>query len=75
MVAASALTAVSLIAAGTVTAETVELYLLGLPLLLAGVWLGLGLYGRLDEAAFRKVILLLLLVSGLMLIAPVSIFG
>ena len=74
MVAASALTAVSLIAAGTVTAETVELYLLGLPLLLAGLWLGLKLYGRLDEAAFRKVILLLLLVSGLALIVPASIF-
>lgn len=74
MVAASALTAASLIAAGTVTAETVELYLLGLPLLLAGMWLGLKLYGRLDEAAFRKVILLLLLVSGLALIVPASIF-
>lgn len=74
MVAASALTAASLIAAGTVTAETVELYLLGLPLLLAGLWLGLKLYGRLDEAAFRKVILLLLLVSGLALIVPASIF-
>ena len=74
MVAASALTAASLIAAGTVSAETIELYLLGLPALLAGVWLGLTLYGRLDEAAFRKVVLLLLLVSGLALILPASTF-
>lgn len=74
MVAASAFTAASLIAAGTVSAETIELYLLGLPALLAGVWLGLNLYGRLDEAAFRKVVLLLLLVSGLALSLPASIF-
>ena len=75
MVAASALTAASLIAAGTVTPETVELYFLGLPFLLTGLWLGLNLYGRLDEAAFRKVILLLLLVSGLALMVPASVFG
>jgi uncharacterized membrane protein YfcA len=40
-----------------------------LPALLAGLWLGFRLYGKLDEAAFRKVILVLLLVSGLALIA------
>lgn len=74
MVAASAMTAVSLSIAGAVTAETVELYLLGLPLLLVGLWSGLKLYGKLDEAAFRKVILLLLLVSGLALSVPASIF-
>ena len=67
MVAASALTAVSLSIAGVVTAETVNLYFLGLPLLLAGVWIGFKLYGRLDDAVFRKVLLALLLVSGLVL--------
>ena len=30
-----------------------------------------GLYGRLNDAAFRKVILVLLLVSGIVLIVPV----
>jgi uncharacterized protein len=35
--------------------------------LLAGTWLGLKLYGRLDEASFRKVVLLLLLLSGVAL--------
>jgi len=67
MVAASALTAVSLSIAGVVTAETINLYFLGLPLLLAGVWIGFKLYGKLDDAVFRKVLLALLLVSGLVL--------
>ena len=31
---------------------------------LAGSWLGLKLSGRLDEAQFRKVVLALLLLSG-----------
>ncbi|MFZ0401618.1 MAG: sulfite exporter TauE/SafE family protein [Pseudolabrys sp.] len=65
---------VSLSAAGAVTAETMKLYLLGLPCMLAGTWVGLKLYGRLNDAAFRKIILLLLLVSGLSLIVPMSLF-
>jgi uncharacterized membrane protein YfcA len=67
------MTIVALGIAGAVTAETVKLYLLGLPLLLAGLWSGFKLYGKLDDAAFRKIILLLLLVSGLSLIVPVSL--
>jgi uncharacterized membrane protein YfcA len=59
--------AVSLSAAGAVTSEVAELYVLGLPLMLFGLWLGLKLYGRLDDVAFRKVILVLLLLSGLAL--------
>ncbi|MFZ0354320.1 MAG: sulfite exporter TauE/SafE family protein [Pseudolabrys sp.] len=65
---------VSLSAAGAVTAETMKLYLLGLPCMLAGTWVGLRMYGRLNDAAFRKIILLLLLVSGLSLIVPMSLF-
>ncbi|MFY9599848.1 MAG: sulfite exporter TauE/SafE family protein [Pseudolabrys sp.] len=65
---------VSLSAAGAVTAETMKLYLLGLPCMLAGTWVGLKLYGRLNDAAFRKIILLLLVVSGLSLIVPMSLF-
>jgi uncharacterized membrane protein YfcA len=38
-----------------------------LPALLAGTWLGVKLYGRLDGAAFRKIVLVLLL-SGAALI-------
>ena len=74
MLAAIVMNAVTLSLAGAVTAETVELYVLGLPLLLVGLWSGFKLYGKLDDAAFRKVILLLLLVSGLALIVPASIF-
>ncbi len=36
----------------------------------AGIWLGVHLYGRLDEAGFRRVILVLLLLSGLVLLVP-----
>lgn len=68
--AAILMSAVSLSIAGAVTAETVKLYVLGLPLLLAGLWSGFKLYGKLDDAAFRKVILLLLLIAGLTLIVP-----
>lgn len=55
-------------AKGTVTAETVRLFALGLPCLIAGTWLGLKLFGRIDEATFRKVVLALLFVSGVALI-------
>jgi len=34
------------------------------------LWVGLFLYGKLDDAAFRKVILILLLISGLSLVLP-----
>jgi uncharacterized protein len=65
------ITTASLSVAGAVTAETVKLYLLGLPCMLGGTWVGLKLYGKLDDAKFRKIILLLLLVSGLGLIVPI----
>jgi uncharacterized membrane protein YfcA len=55
-------------AKGAITAETVKLFLIGLPALLAGTWLGLRLFGRLNEAAFRRVVLVLLLASGVVLI-------
>ena len=61
---------ISLTLAGAVTAETGKLYLLGLPCMLAGTWAGLKLYGKLDDTAFRKVILMLLLVLGLSLVVP-----
>jgi len=55
---------------GTINSATVRLFLLGLPVLLAGTWAGLKLYGRLDEARFRQVVLVLLLLSGLALVVP-----
>jgi hypothetical protein len=55
-------------AKGAITADTIKLFLIGLPALLAGTWLGLRLFGRLNEAAFRKIVLVVLFASGAMLI-------
>ncbi len=55
---------------GAVSTETAWFFVFGLPALLAGTWVGLKLYGRLDEAGFRKIVLLLLLVSGIALVVP-----
>jgi hypothetical protein len=50
--------------AGMVATDTLWLFAIGLPAVLAGTWAGLRLYGKLDESGFRKVVLALLLVSG-----------
>jgi len=55
-------------AKGAVTPDTIKLFVIGLPVLIAGTWLGMKLYGRLDEASFRKVVLVLLFASGVALI-------
>lgn len=68
ILASMVMIAISLTAAGSITADTLKLYVLGLPALLAGLWLGFRCYGKLDEAAFRRLVLVLLLVSGLGLI-------
>jgi uncharacterized membrane protein YfcA len=54
-------------AKSAITADTIKLFLIGLPALFAGTWLGLKLFGRLNEAMFRKVVLVLLLASGVAL--------
>jgi uncharacterized membrane protein YfcA len=62
---------------GAISADTAWFFVFGLPALLAGTWVGLKLYGHLDEAGFRKIVLLLLLVSGIALVVPAfaSLFG
>jgi uncharacterized protein len=55
-------------AKGTVMAKTVKFFVLGLPCLILGTWLGLKLFGRIDEATFRKIVLALLFVSGVALV-------
>ena len=55
---------------GAVSTDTAWFFVFGLPALLAGTWAGLKLYGHLDEASFRKIVLLLLLVSGIALLVP-----
>jgi uncharacterized protein len=58
------MTALWLGAKGTWTADTSKFFVMGLPCLLTGTWLGLKTFGQITEAAFRKVVLTLLLVSG-----------
>ncbi|MBV9260880.1 MAG: sulfite exporter TauE/SafE family protein [Pseudolabrys sp.] len=68
--ATMAMTAVSLAIGGAYTMPTIKLLFIGLPALLAGLWVGLKLYGRLDDVAFRRIILVLLFFSGLTLVIP-----
>ena len=70
MFATFVMSAISLAVAHAFSIETFKLYALALPALVVGIWCGLKLYGKLNDAAFRKMILLLLLFSGLALIAP-----
>jgi uncharacterized membrane protein YfcA len=50
-----------------ITAATFRLFWIGLPAVLLGSWLGLKLYGKLNERTFRLVVLVLLLMSGVTL--------
>ena len=68
--AAFVVISISIAITGAFTAETLKLYGLGLPFLLAGLWSGFKLYGKIDDEMFRKVVLLLLLLAGLSLIVP-----
>jgi uncharacterized membrane protein YfcA len=70
MFATFLMSAISLAVAGSYTAETLKLYALALPALVAGLWVGFKLYGKIDDATFRKIILILLLISGMSLILP-----
>jgi uncharacterized membrane protein YfcA len=69
-----AMTLVWFAGTGMVAADTLRLFAIGLPAVLLGTWLGLELYGKLNEAAFRRVVLILLLISGLTL-APSAIMA
>ena len=55
-------------ATGALNADIGWLFTIGLPVLFAGTWLGWKLYGRLDEETFRKVVLYVVLASGLTLV-------
>jgi uncharacterized protein len=67
-VAAFAMSAAWLGGQGSISREVIRLFVVALPVVLAGTWLGLKFYGRLDEAQFRKVVLVLLLASGAVLL-------
>ena len=53
---------------GVIDRAVLAAALLCLPVTLAGAWLGARLYLRVAETLFRRVVLLLLLVSGLVLL-------
>jgi hypothetical protein len=53
---------------GKISTETAWLFVLGLPALALGTWAGLKSFGHLNEAGFRKVVLGLLLLSGIALL-------
>ena len=55
---------------GLITAEVLKVVAICLPGTLAGAWIGLKLYQQIDQEAFRKVVLVLLIISGLGLILP-----
>jgi hypothetical protein len=67
-VAVFAMTGLWLDGTGMIRADTVALFLIGLPALAVGTWAGLKLFGKLDDQAFRQVVLALLLISGLGLV-------
>jgi uncharacterized protein len=71
--AAFVIISISMGITGAFTAETLKLYGLGLPFMLAGIWSGFKLYGKIDDETFRKAVLVLLLLSGLSLIVPALI--
>jgi uncharacterized membrane protein YfcA len=73
MLATFMMGAVSLGVAGANTLETMKLYALALPALVAGILSGIWLYGKLDDVAFRRVILVLLLASGISLVVPATL--
>ena len=59
-----AMTALWLGGTGMIGSDTLALFLIGLPALAIGTWAGLKLFGKLDDAAFRRIVLVLLLISG-----------
>jgi hypothetical protein len=61
---------VALLISGSITHHTVQFFLLGLPALVLGTWAGFAVYGRLNDELFRKIVLVLLLMSGSLLIVP-----
>jgi uncharacterized membrane protein YfcA len=68
VILAQSLGFVALIASGGFDLATLRLFLLNLPALLLGVWLGMRLFDRIDAEAFRRVVLVLLLAAGVALL-------
>jgi uncharacterized protein len=73
MFATFLMSAISFGFVGSYTVESMKLYALALPALIAGVGCGIWLYGKLDDVAFRRVVLVLLFGSGLSLVVPAAL--
>ena len=58
--------------AGSYTAETVKLYAIGLPFMIAGIVMGFKLFGTIKDETFRKAVLILVLVAGASLIVATT---
>ncbi len=58
--------------AGSITKDTLALYGLGVPFMVAGLWSGFRMFGKINDETFRKTVLVLLLFAGLSLIVPVA---
>lgn len=70
--AAFVIISISQLAVGSYTSETVKLYGIGLPFMVAGIWIGFKLYGTINDEAFRKAVLMLVLVAGASLVASTA---
>ena len=70
--AAFVIISISQLVAGSYTAETVKLYGIGLPFMVAGIWIGFKLYGTINDETFRKTVLILVLLAGASLIVSAS---
>jgi uncharacterized membrane protein YfcA len=70
MFATFVISAISFGFIGSYTVEAMKLYALALPALVLGLGCGIWLYGNLDDAAFRYVVLILLFGSGISLVIP-----
>jgi uncharacterized protein len=63
-IAVFAMTGLWLGGTGMIGSDTLALFVIGLPALAVGTWAGLKLFGKLDDATFRRIVLVLLLISG-----------
>lgn len=68
-----AASSVAMALAGQVTVYSLKMTALCLPLTLVGAYVGSHVYKGVSEQSFNRVVLILLLVSGLMLVAPLAL--
>lgn len=70
--AAFVIISISQLAVGSYTPETIKLYGIGLPFMVAGIWIGFKLYGTINDETFRKTVLVLVLIAGVSLVVSAS---